>query len=137
MIRLARYFACSCTTRYVYLGDSQRVAKCPARCAVAPCPETAGLHKREVYLSWPQFTRRECIHKVSFMEGEGASREVCQFYVAGKCRFGEECRNEHPAGMGLNSAANNNGAKRKAKKRQDEKPSSPKRGMKTAMDVIK
>ena len=103
-------------------------------CAVAPCPETASLHKKKVYLSWPQFTRRECIHKVNFMEGEEASREVCQFYIAGKYRFGEECRNAHPANMRV---ANKDGAKKKVKKRRDEQPSSPKRGMKTAMDVIK
>ena len=106
-------------------------------CAVAPCPETASLHKRKVYLSRPQFTRRECIHKVNFMEGEEASREVCQFYIAGKCRFGEECRNAHPANMRVNGAVNKEVAKRKVKKRKEEQPSSPKRGMKTAMDVIK
>ena len=67
------------------------------------------------------------------MEGAEASREVCQNAKCKKCRFGEECKNVHPAGINQN-----NGAKRKkVKRRKDENENSPRRGMKTAMDVIK
>ena len=68
------------------------------------------------------------------MEGEEASsREVCQFYIVGKCRFGEVCRNMHPASICIN-----NGAKGKTvKRKKDEEQNAIRRGMKTAMDVIK
>ena len=72
------------------------------------------------------------------MEGEEASREVCQFYIVGKCRFGEDCRNIHPAGVSVSNGTNNNGAKRKTVKgKKDEQENAARRGMKTAMDVIK
>ena len=74
------------------------------------------------------------------MEGEEASREVCHFYIVGKCRFGEDCRNIHPAGVSVrvSNGTNNNGAKRKTVKgKKDEQQSAARRGMKTAMDVIK
>ena len=31
------------------------------------------------------------------MAGEQGSREICRFYIAGKCRFGKNCWNIHPA----------------------------------------
>ena len=71
-------------------------------------------------------------------EGAAAARtepEVCQFYLQGTCRFGEDCRNAHPAGR---APANNGGAKKKtSKKSKGSESPKEKRGMKTAMDVIK
>ena len=31
--------------------------------------------------------------------GEGKTDNICQFYMEGKCRFGEDCFNIHPHGV--------------------------------------
>ena len=71
------------------------------------------------------------------MEGgeEASTRETCQFYIVGKCRFGEDCRNLHPAGLGVNNVTTKSTSKKASAKREEQKVT--KRGMKTAMDVIK
>lgn len=32
--------------------------------------------------------------------GGGGGRQVCQFFMEGRCKFGDNCKNEHPAGQG-------------------------------------
>ncbi|KAM4014921.1 leukocyte receptor cluster member 9 isoform 1-T2 [Anomaloglossus baeobatrachus] len=59
---------------------------------------------------------------------------ICQFFLSGRCRFGDKCRNRH---VGVPSASNDShGAKDKGKSNQASKPKGKKPPMKTASDVI-
>ena len=71
------------------------------------------------------------------MEGEEGPQEICPFYVAGKCRFGEDCRNRHPAGLGANNGAAHGARRKPDAAREERRQRVVKRGMKTAMDVIR
>jgi hypothetical protein len=78
-----------------------------------------------------------------------ASEAVCKFYLSGTCRFGSECHNSHPvaemaarAEVGSPSTGAKNKKSKKGKKAKEveveaSSTAGNKRGMKTAMDVIR